>query len=231
MWERAGRAIAAAAIRSFAFSLNGGDLGVEALKRPRRELARWRVVDEFGGLYEVSDDARIRRRGTTRELVQYADERGYFRVRLTIAGKSIWRRVHRLVAAAFVPNPDGLLTVNHKDEDKSNNRSYNLEWADQGYQNTYGTGLERRALARSKPIIQSTKDGAFIRKWTSSTEAGQALHIDSSAITKCCKGKAASAGGFSFQYENTKDNKVLKWESQKNIESLAHREQGKRRRL
>lgn len=68
---------------------------------------------------------------------------GYKQVALTKNGKTKLYFVHRLVAKAFIPNPDKLECVNHKDENKANNRVSNLEWCTYKYNNTYGTTQQR----------------------------------------------------------------------------------------
>lgn len=65
-------------------------------------------------------------------------------------GKSITYKVHRLVAIAFIPNPDNLPHINHKDENKLNNNPNNLEWCDNSYNNNYGTRNKRIAKAVTK---------------------------------------------------------------------------------
>ena len=76
------------------------------------------------------------------------DTDGYLKVCLSCNGKNKMFFVHRLVAEAFLPNPDNLPQVNHKDEDKSNNRVDNLEWCSQLYNNIYGSRMERQVNTR-----------------------------------------------------------------------------------
>ena len=117
----------------------------------------WKPVPGYEGLYEVSNLGRVRsvnryvkskgesywlRKG--KMLSPAKDKNGYLKVNLSCNGKNNIIRVHRLVAQAFLPNPDNLLEVNHKDEDKTNNRVENLEWCTAKYNNNYGTKIERQ---------------------------------------------------------------------------------------
>ena len=116
----------------------------------------WKAIEGYEGLYEVSNTGKVRsldRRifaklgSKTWKFVdihgtivkQSPNRDGYLRVMLSKKNKSIDYFVHRLVAAAFVDNPNGYSEVNHKDEDKSNNYMTNLEWCSRRYNNMYGT--------------------------------------------------------------------------------------------
>lgn len=118
----------------------------------------WKDVKGFEGYYEVSDLGRVRsvdrvvvdtvrnceRLLKGKLLVQRDNGNGYKGVMFCKEHKIFHKYVHRLVAETFIPNPNNLPQVNHKDEDKSNNCVDNLEWCDQLYNNTYGTKVERR---------------------------------------------------------------------------------------
>ena len=138
----------------------------------------------------------------------------YFQVNLSKNGKQNWVLVHRLVATHFIPNPDNLPYVNHKDEDKDNNCAENLEWCTPSYNNNYN-GLKLRQAQTliegfknnkyimnhyKKPVLQFSKDGYLINKWDSAKDAEKMLSVGGPQIAKCCKRKAKTAGGYIWKY-------------------------------
>lgn len=105
--------------------------------------------------YRVTENGDIismdyRRTGVPKKLAPQRNIYGYAIIKLMKGGKSITYRVYRLVAMAFVPNPDNLPHINHKDENKLNNNPNNLEWCDNSYNNNYGTRNKRIAKAVTK---------------------------------------------------------------------------------
>lgn len=166
----------------------------------------WKEVEGYSGQYEVSNLGKVRslnykNSGLPRELKCEKNQKGYYVVDLTQNGKRKKHKVARLVASAFVANENGLPEVNHKDEDKTNDRADNLEWCDRTYNNNYGTRVGRAAEAHRKPIIQYTKGGKFIAKWEGAKEAEKALGISDGNIWLCCNKKRKTAGGFVWRYE------------------------------
>ena len=88
----------------------------------------WKPIDGYEGKYEVSNLGCVRSMLSNKNLAFEKTDKGYFRVGLYKDGKTKKFRVHRLVASAFVPNPENFPEVNHKDGIKSNNAAHNLEW-------------------------------------------------------------------------------------------------------
>lgn len=113
-------------------------------------MEEWKNVIGYEGLYEVSDKGNVRniRRNTLLRLSKNCY--GYIQVNLYKNGIRTGLRVHRLVAQAFIENPDNLPEVNHRDEDKTNNRVDNLEWCTAKYNTNYGHRTENAINTRVK---------------------------------------------------------------------------------
>ena len=102
-------------------------------------MEEWKKIPGYEGLYEVSNMGNVRNVRRNKLLRLSKTNNRYIRVSLCKNGIKTGLTVHRLVAEAFLPNPDNLPEVNHKDEDKTNNRVENLEWCDHKYNMNYGT--------------------------------------------------------------------------------------------
>jgi hypothetical protein len=168
-----------------------------------KEPEKWVDIIGYEGLYSVSNLGRIvsHHKGLYRFLHPTTHpNNGYSCINLCKNGKVRMFRVHTLVAKHFIPNPEHLSEVNHKDEDKLNNRADNLEWCTRSYNINYGTGIERRRAKLSKPVRQYSKTGEYIRLFDSITQASQTLGIHSANIVKCCKQIRPNAGGFVWKY-------------------------------
>lgn len=172
----------------------------------------WKDVDGFEGLYEVSNLGNVRRFDTKKAKVKSLNIYGYPQVNLYKNGKAYLRRVHRLVAIAFIPNPDNLPMINHKDENPCNNVVDNLEWCDAKYNVNYGGGNEKRALSHSKPVLQYSLTGQLIKEWHSATEAARELGFPQSGINWCClrKPKHNSCKGYIWRFKDDKSPVIFK---------------------
>lgn len=175
----------------------------------------WKPVLGYEGLYEVSNLGRVKsldrwvkgiynsvqlKRGKIIKPRKTWDN--YIVVNLSKDGKMKTVKVHRLVAQAFLPNPDNLPQVNHKDEDKNNNTVDNLEWCTNLYNHRYGTCIKRIAASNCKPVLQYTLDGEFVREWESAKQAEREGEFMATVIAKCCKKKQKTHKGFIFLYKN-----------------------------
>lgn len=164
-------------------------------------MEKWKEIEGYTD-YMVSNLGNVKSLGndkTRKEkiLTKQKTTKGYLMVSLSKNGKQKIFKIHRLVAQAFIPNPNNLPQVNHKDENKTNNCVENLEWCSAEYNTNYGTRNERV----SKSILQFSLNGEFIRKWNSITEARKELNIGKH-ISSCCNGKRTKAGGFIWGYES-----------------------------
>lgn len=117
----------------------------------------WKPIENFDG-YEVSSQGDIRslnyrRTGKTKKLRLSADNHGYSTVVLCTNGKRNYFKVHRLVATAYVPNPQNKPQVNHKNEVKSDNRFENLEWATAKENTNYGTRNKKISKANQISLL------------------------------------------------------------------------------
>ena len=134
----------------------------------------------------------------------------YLCVSLSNHGQVKSYAVHRLVALAFIPNPNNYNQVNHKDEDKSNNKKENLEWCNNQYNMTYGTRIQKaiatkKANGNIKAVWQCDKQThKRIKKFDSQKEAALALGIDNRGYTKIgevCRGNRPSAFGYYWEFD------------------------------
>lgn len=168
--------------------------------------------------YQVSNLGNVRNssyKGTGRALNMklHKDKDGYPRVSL----RQKMFRVNRLVAIAFIPNPNNLPQVNHKDEVKDNNRVENLEWCDNVYNSNYGTKKERLSKSKMntncKAVCQCDMDGNVIKIWPSVCELERQFGYDPGLISSRCRGKGNTAYGFKWKYEG--DEKSEEWAAAK----------------
>jgi len=129
-------------------------------RKPIKGYEGYYEVDSQGNVYSCKTN-RARRKG----ILKPHEKNGYLAVNLILNGKTKHYYIHRLVAEAFIPNPDSLREVNHKDTNKHNNCVDNLEWCDRRYnlQHSYDNGLKR--MGESHGCHKLTEaDVRFIRE-------------------------------------------------------------------
>ena len=117
----------------------------------------WKDIEGYEGLYQVSNLGRVKslkasKIKSERIRKSYQQSSGYISIVLCKNGKVTNHKIHRLVANAFIDNPDNLPEINHKDEDKTNNCVDNLEWCDSSYNKNYGTRTEKFIRSRGTPV-------------------------------------------------------------------------------
>ena len=177
----------------------------------------WKQVKGYEGIYEVSNLGRVKSLARTVRAIygratHYSEQKvkerilkpsfstyGYAYVALARNGKSKTTLVHRIVAEAFIPNPDDLPCVNHKDENPSNDCVDNLEWCTYSYNNTY-KNIHLRKKHTNRKIIQYDLDMNELKRWDSITEAAKFYGIQTTNISACCIGKRNHCAGFKWRY-------------------------------
>ena len=153
----------------------------------------WKTIDDYPS-YKVSDSGVVIN-AYGKVMAQQPNYKGYLRVYLVYNKVRKQQFVHRLVAKAFVPNPNNLPQINHKDGHPENNHSSNLEWCDNTYNQRYSHAIK---------VNQYSPDGVFIKQWNALSDIEEQLHIPTTNISKCCKGIINTINGFIFLY--TKDS-------------------------
>lgn len=163
------------------------------------KVVEFKLIEGYDD-YMVSSDGKVwsLKYGKTKELKPRSDKDGYLRVCLCTNGQIAQKLVHRLVAEAFITNPDNKPQVNHEDEDKTNNCVDNLEWCNAEYNTNYGTRNERitKGLVgnnnASKAVV-CLETGVV---YPSAHEASRQTCINRPNISACCNGKRKTAGGY-----------------------------------
>lgn len=190
----------------------------------------WKDVIGYEGLYQVSNQGRVRsldrnikvkikhnnkalKKGKILKIQK--GKSGYIIVALCKDGKVKHYRVHRLVAAAFIDNPENKPYVNHINGDKTDNRVENLEFCTQSENVLHSYKIKLRIINEeqkerireigkksSKQILQYNLEGNFIKTWDSTYEIERQLKIPHTNISKCCKNKLKTAGGYIWRYKD-----------------------------
>ena len=184
------------------------------------EGEEWRPVIGFEGLYEVSNKGRVK---SLPRMVKRGSGESMTYERILVGGishgyrycllhkqdgsrKSL--RVNRLVADAFIPNPNNLPLVNHKDENRLNNNVDNLEWCTPLYNTRYGTALERASFnnGRNKRVCQYDMDGNLVSTYYNINEAVRRIGGHHATISQCCGHKKLSYKGYIWLYEDDEES-------------------------
>lgn len=167
----------------------------------------WKDIDGTGGKYQVSNFGNVRSftRFKNGELLKYGKyTNGYLFVHFSKdtdkQGERHSYSVHRLVAQAFIPNPKGFPQVNHKDENKTNNRVDNLEWCDSKYNNNYGTHnqkiSEKNKNSHGRPVYCVELDRVF----KSAKQAADFVGRNGTNIIAVCAGREKKCAGYRWEY-------------------------------
>ena len=162
----------------------------------------YKKIKEFPN-YEISNKGNIREKETKQIKSQSICTGGYLQVRLKNKKYSKLCLTHRLVAQTFIPNPDNLPQVNHKDEVKTNNCVENLEWCTNRYNAIYGTKLKRTSESlkgRKRRKVRCKETNEIFNYLKEASIAKGSCGASSRFISECCRGIRKSWKGFTWEY-------------------------------
>ena len=148
--------------------------------------------------YEVSNLGKVRNIKSGRTLKPKLNRGGYLMYGLYENNKQKFLLLHRIIATAFIDNPEEKPQVNHIDENKTNNDLSNLEWCTARENAIHGTRIKRFSEKNFKKVIQLDLNDNVLNEFESIKQAGQETGVSRSNISSCCNGKLKSAGGFKW---------------------------------
>lgn len=166
----------------------------------------WREVKEYSN-YEVNQLGEIRHKKRQKILKPRSNNGGYQYVNFKINGKNTNFAVHRIVANAFIPNPNGYTEVNHKDYNKKNNCVDNLEWVSSSQNKQHSYLKQENKKSRGKAVNQYTKEGIFLKTFDSVSDAAKELGCCVAAISNCCLGRTKTSQGFRWSFVESSTTK------------------------
>ena len=172
------------------------------------------IIDGVVTNYSVSDDGKVINDTTKKEMSQRTQQ-GYKHVGLTINKKAKSCRVHRLVAIAFIPNPENKPYVNHINGIRSDNRVENLEWVTpaENTQHAVATGLMQPT--RERTVVQYSLEGNKLNIYCSISEAARQTNSLVEKIVQCCQHQRKTHNNFQWRYGDEEVDKLQSVETPK----------------
>ena len=166
------------------------------------ECEIWKPIVDYEGLYEISNRGNVRSlcagRWKSRIMRKpVKDKDGYLTVNLKKNGRYKCAKIHRLVAEAFLDNPNNFPCINHKDENKTNNHVINLEWCTIKYNNNY----KGKPAKYFKAVIQMDTGGNEIARFNSVNEAAASIGKNPACISGVLSGRRNQTGGYKWAYQ------------------------------
>jgi hypothetical protein len=153
-------------------------------------------IEGYEGMYAVTSDGEIYSYDLEDFLSPGVNKDGYCCVGLSKNGQSKTFLVHRLVAQAYIPNPEGKPQVNHIDENKQNNSMFNLEWTTCKENINHGTCIERAANTKSV----SVRCVELNKTWPRASLAAKEMNVHPSSVRSACSGKTHTCAGYHWEY-------------------------------
>lgn len=174
-----------------------------------QEAEQWKDVPGWENLYMVSNTGKVWSQITGKIRKTAFNTDGYEVIMLSRDGKQFGTFVHRLVAMAFLPNPNNYPVVNHKDENPKNNHVDNLEWCSYYYNLTYNNSHKKRAAKRGYDVYQYNHEGKLVGVYPNTRTAAKIVGGSHGNIAASCKHNKGTVKGYVFSYHELSVEDVL----------------------
>lgn len=174
-----------------------------------KAVEQWKDVPGWEDRYMVSNTGKVWSKCTNTIRKTDFNPDGYEVIMLSRNGRMHGTFVHRLVALAFLPNPNDYPVVNHKDENRSNNHVENLEWCSYYYNATYNNAHKKRAKNLSKDVYQYNKDGQLVGIYPNTRAAAKVIGAQPGNVSTSCKYEKGTVKGYIFSYRELSEVDVL----------------------